>query len=344
MLAEGYWQSWSNKGWKWPGMPKRDFEPGRGKHKNMMVPKIKVRKRSKITGWCSWYAFGKEINEEKLLDQAEKIQTRKKELGKMEYFLVDDGWCKWGDWLKPEATKFPKGIEGLNNKLREMGFKPGLWLAPFLVERGSEIVKEYPEWLVKNKNGKFAEGWLVTPVDSLIGFSRWMLDIRKPEVHDYLEKTIETAVTKWGVKLLKLDFLYAPYFYPDKLIDFDPRETVSGFMKAIKERHPEVKIIACGCPMEAAVGVAEAIRVSKDALMPSIYGWPKWLKRRIHKHRIGLTGEKMDAWKEWGKVIGLDPDVWCENEEQSGLTKKETEDWKKIWERGRVKMRGDRFD
>ena len=63
---------------------------------------------------------------------------------------LDDGYQDHiGDWLQPNATKFPRGLRALATEIKELGFTPGIWLAPFLVGRHSELYKAHPDWVVK---------------------------------------------------------------------------------------------------------------------------------------------------------------------------------------------------
>ena len=65
-----------------------------------------------IKGWCSWYAYGENISEEKILLNAIKINDFFSGSDK-KYTLVDDGWTKCGDWKTYSSKRFPKGMKNL---------------------------------------------------------------------------------------------------------------------------------------------------------------------------------------------------------------------------------------
>jgi alpha-galactosidase len=62
-----------------------------------------------------------------------------------------------GDWLtlKPE---FPGGMGYLADEIHEKGYKAGIWLAPFAAQFKAQLVKDHPDWFVKDKKGKMVIG------------------------------------------------------------------------------------------------------------------------------------------------------------------------------------------
>ena len=96
--------------------------------------------KNPIKGWCSYYAFGTEINETIILNQVHALQ--KNNLSAFEYILLDEGWNNaWGDWLTYDKKKFPSGLKQCAQKIKSLGFKPSIWIAPFLVSPHAAIVK-----------------------------------------------------------------------------------------------------------------------------------------------------------------------------------------------------------
>jgi alpha-galactosidase len=75
-------------------IPKKCFAPiTQIKSKNIKPKDFKLKEE--ICGWCSWYRFEKDISKENLINEA----TRQKKIHpEIEYILIDDGWCSWGDW------------------------------------------------------------------------------------------------------------------------------------------------------------------------------------------------------------------------------------------------------
>lgn len=86
------------------------------------------RKTSKkaVAGWCSWEAFRRNIDQEKIDGICSFMEQNLKDYG-LEYIQVDDGYQKMplpcnpdGDmakgWLTCQTEKFPRGIRGLQRE------------------------------------------------------------------------------------------------------------------------------------------------------------------------------------------------------------------------------------
>ena len=82
-------------------------------------------------GWNSWNTFGKDINEQLILDMARKISETGLQSAGYNYIVIDDCWSlKQRDKngrLQPDPEKFPNGMKALADALHEMGFKFGMY-------------------------------------------------------------------------------------------------------------------------------------------------------------------------------------------------------------------------
>ena len=88
----------------------------------------------------------------------------------------------------------------------EAGFIPGIWTAPFLVQKKTPIMRQHPEWLLRDKTGRPVVGmW-----NPNWGFFRYAyaLDISRPDVREYLKKVFQTLYEN-GFRFFKIDFLFA---------------------------------------------------------------------------------------------------------------------------------------
>ncbi len=103
-------------------------------------------------GWCSWYAYYAEVNEQNISDN---VETMHSELKALDYVLLDDGYQAFmGDWLTP-SEKFPSGIKSVIENIKAKGKKPAIWLAPFIAQPESEIFKNHQDWFVKHLGFKY---------------------------------------------------------------------------------------------------------------------------------------------------------------------------------------------
>lgn len=86
------------------------------------------------SGWSSWYAFGGDITEVKVLTAAANIKSAGLLEAGYEYINLDDAWMatsrtKFGK-LQGDPIRFPSGMKSLGDKLHSMGFKFGLYGCP----------------------------------------------------------------------------------------------------------------------------------------------------------------------------------------------------------------------
>ena len=155
----------------------------------------KLEGKEKIFGYTSWYNYYQNINEEIIMRDLEALDNR------FNVFQIDDGYETYvGDWFDVDPKKFPNGLKPIVDKIHERGFKAGLWLAPFAVERNSKTFKEHPDWVKKDKKGRpvFAGG-------NWSGF--YTLDFNNLDAMVYVKKCLEHYM-EMGFDFFKLDFLY----------------------------------------------------------------------------------------------------------------------------------------
>ncbi|MBN2501732.1 MAG: alpha-galactosidase [Anaerolineales bacterium] len=211
-------------------------------------------------GWCSWYEHFTDISEDVI---AENIQTAAKMQAQLplDIIQIDDGFqTETGDWLSHKDT-FPNGLTPLTKQIKEKGYTPGLWLAPFAVSPRSQVVKEHRDWLLRGKWGPANAGFL----PQWGGFAN-ALDLTQPEALDYVREVVRTAVNDWGFDYLKLDFLYAAALQSKYQDETKTRAQVlrAGLQAIRAEVGDEVTLLGCGCPLGPAIGLVDAMRISTD--------------------------------------------------------------------------------
>lgn len=219
-----------------------------------------VRSDSPVpVGWCSWYHFYTDINEEVIKSNLESVVALQPKVP-LPLFQIDDGFETYpGDWFDFDPG-FPNGLARLARKAREADLTPGIWLAPFIVHPQAKLVKEHPDWLLRNKRGR--------PVTAGFVWNRftYALDLTNPDALSYACQVIRTAVEKWGFDYLKLDFLYAAAL--DGVYQ-DPTKTRAEVLRmgleALRQTAgPQTTLLGCGCPLGSGLGVFEAMRISAD--------------------------------------------------------------------------------
>jgi len=304
------WQSWSPCPSARIHIPLRNYAP-HPYHPLLYAPVAIPKRRMKkpVTGWCTWQAYGTHIDEEKILSHADFITEHRLPLT---YILIDDGWTTWGNWLTPDRDTFPHGMRWLAQRLTHMGLRPGLWIAPFLVDPDASLARRYPAWLVRDSSGNPVDGRKITPFDRNMPYRKWILDLARRDVREYLFHCIHTIVHTWGFQFLKLDFLYAQHFHPTYRASAIPDRLLKNFLSRIKTRYPSVHIAACGCPLAPAVGVVDSMRISEDIINPQLRGtWP--LNSIIHTRRLRQLMQNLRVRKWTNRYWLLDPDALVTN-------------------------------
>jgi len=217
------------------------------------------------TGWCSWYHYFTKITEKDVTANLDKLAERKNE-APVDVVQLDDGYCPVGDWLEWN-DKFPSGPQKLASAISGRGFRPGLWLAPFICTRPSRIYKENGDLLLKNWRGKPV---LASLNPMWKGVSYYPLDLTNPKAIDYV-KRVMASVRQWGYKYVKIDFVYAALLRGER---YDPAATgVEAYragLAAIRESlGDEALLLGCGAPLLPSVGYVDMMRISADVA-------PKW--------------------------------------------------------------------
>lgn len=215
------------------------------------------------TGWCSWYFYGPRVTQE---DIRSNLAAIKKKVPELKYIQIDEGYAQSeGDWLIP-GKNFPDGVDKLCLEIKEMGFEPAMWVAPFMAEQNSRVVKEHPEWFVQDEDG--------TPLlSNKYSFGGWyhgpwyMLDGTHPGAQEYLRTVFRTMRREWQVKYFKMDANMWGAMPFGKRYDKNATrvDAYRAGMKAIREGAGEDSfLLGCNAPMWPSLGTVHGMRLSND--------------------------------------------------------------------------------
>lgn len=217
-------------------------------------------------------------------------------------FIIDDGWAtKVGDWLSVDKQKFPNGLKEATKLIKENDIKPGLWLAPLHVERNSELAKAHPDWFIES-HGKPVSYWFK---DTAFVKKHYLLDLRKEEAIDYLGEVAQ-KIKDWGFDWVKSDFMSSLYLV--KEIGQEEKQYLTHRTMEIFKKNG-LKVLACGAPWNASIGVADIIRISKDSGLPNLPN--NIVSKLINKYFVNnYLGSIKDNIRLVGKFIKTDPDMY----------------------------------
>ena len=173
--------------------------------------------------WCGW-GYLADVTPAQMLGTIPKL----KEFG-IHWATLDDRWFNnYGDW-QPRSDTFPDGeIQKMVQQFHQQGIKVQLWWLPLAVEDGgpgyeshsygvSDVVKEHPDWLILDKNGKPAR--MTRNLAALCP--------AVPEVRAYYKQLTEKFIRDWDFDGHKLDNIYSvPACYNPKHHHKTPYDSV----------------------------------------------------------------------------------------------------------------------
>lgn len=221
-----------------------------------------LRFKAPPTGWCSWYCFGPRVTAQQVRDNLDFIA---KNAPGLKYIQIDDGYQPaMGDWLETGAA-FGGNVQGVLKEIRERGFEPAIWVAPFIAEEKSHLFQQHPDWFIKDEAGKPLRADKVT-------FGGWRrgpwyaLDGTHPEVQKHFEQLFRTMRREWGCTYFKLDANFWGAMHGGRF--HDPQATrVEAYrrgMQAVLRGAGDGFILGCNHPIWASLGLIHGSRSSND--------------------------------------------------------------------------------
>ena len=272
------------------------------------------------TGWCSWYYYFSKVTENDIVENLEYFKQHREEYP-IEYFQIDDGYQRTpGDWLQPSAA-FPHGIEHTIRLIKEYGFNPGLWFAPFMVCSNSELYQKHPEYLLKD-----AEGNIIHPI-KWRGTDAAFLDCTREDVQGFL-RDLFRAVRSWGCAYIKLDFMMYEACITNAVFSDKYATRCEAYrrgMEAIREGIGEDALILGGTIIVGpSAGIVNVCRYSTDIT-------PYWKREQdlgkeapaVPNVIRNLILRRYMHWRMWVN----DPDVHIARKDNNRLTENEVLFW-----------------
>jgi alpha-galactosidase len=181
--------------------------------------------------WCGWgYEFG--VTPKQMLNTIPKL----KELN-IHWATLDDGWFNnYGDWQGHYPAFAGVAMQDMVREFHNQGIKMQLWWLPLGVEDGhygyggrkyevSDILKEHPDWLILDKQGKPAR----------MARNLATLCPAVPGVQAYYKQLTERFIRDWGFDGHKLDNIWStPLCYNPKHHHNSPYDSVYAMADVYK--------------------------------------------------------------------------------------------------------------
>ncbi len=242
-------------------------------------------------GWIGWSwidGFKTELPESVTRRNSEAIRKRLAGFD-IEYLWISITNLKNGlpgNWLSPNDTFFPAGLENTVAELKNLGFKPGFWVAPFYMCEGAEAFDKNRGNLQKDGNREPIprHGWLWAANakdDNLPKLH--CLDPSHPDTEKYIRKVF-SEYRKMGIRYFMIDFLNSGRarddVVPHQSSYVKPWEAYRKCMEAIRETTgPDTHLLTAVGSTLAHIGTVSASRIGLDygegrLLMPRFPSYP----------------------------------------------------------------------
>lgn len=211
-----------------------------------------------IAGWNSWDYYRWTITEEEVLRNARFIAADPVLSKYVKRIIVDDGWqyC-YGEW--DANPLFPHGMKYLADELKKLGFEPGLWIAPTIIEPHCRIAQLNKDWLAMSEGGQPCLGY------SCMERHGFLLDPTVPEVREFLRNLFDRYAAM-GYSYFKLDFmgstLEARKFHDPSVPRTEiPRMIVQAAYEGAKDR---AQILGCNYFYCGGNEFVDSVRIGGD--------------------------------------------------------------------------------
>ncbi|MGL4631803.1 MAG: glycoside hydrolase family 36 protein, partial [Leadbetterella sp.] len=167
------------------------------------------RKNKPFFIYNTWQPFFDDINAPLVRQCADNLANTGTDL-----FIIDAGWYKRAGDFNADPVKFPEGMKPVCQYIKSKGMQVGVWFTISSVHAQSQIAKEHPEWLIKDKNGKTAN--LHDDQTAETG-EQWHSAIKTMSLgspyYDHIKNVVRGYVNDWGISYLKLDLSIANSAY-----------------------------------------------------------------------------------------------------------------------------------
>lgn len=219
--------------------------------------------------WCSWYYYYNNFDFKQLKEFLEGAKSIKPRI-EVEYILIDAGYfVSAGDWLS-ESHLWEGGLKKAFLLIEEYGYKPGIWIAPFMVGNRSEIFKAHPDWMIRYNSGEYIKPWQMYNEPKVWGYQDeeyYVMDTSNKGAMEYLLGVFRT-LKSWGAKLFKTDFMLWGIQDSDKVQRSQAGKTsvqyYRDFMQEIRACIGESYWLGCIAPMLPSLGFVNAMRIAGD--------------------------------------------------------------------------------
>jgi alpha-galactosidase len=256
--------------------------------------------------WCGW-GYESDVTPKQMLGTVPKL----KELG-IKWATLDDRWFDdYGDWRARSDTFPGDSIKKMVDDFHKDGVLVQLWWLPIGVEDGqgryekhkygmADVVKQHPEWLILDKNGK--HGRMTRDLAALCP--------AVPEVQEYHKKLTERFIRDWGFDGSKLDNIYTvPMCYNPAHHHKSPQDSVNAVADVYKTIYQTSRSLK-----------PESVTQSCPCGTPPSLAWLPYMDQAVTADPVGGTQVRYRI-KAYKALLGPESAVYGDHVELSAMSR-----------------------
>ena len=220
--------------------------------------------------WCSWYYLYHNLTET-LLDEYLDGFSKLEPPVPLQTIQIDAGYFPAaGDWLLT-TPYWPSGMQAAMQKIASAGYRPGIWIAPFMVGNRSQLYAEHPDWVLHDTADQPVAPWKRYNEPKPWGYrdeQTFVLDTSHPEAMNYVRHVFATF-RQWGATFFKTDFMLWGFQDSTGVRRHTPGKTSVEYFRdvlaVIRDAIGEESFwLACISPYAPFLGYADAMRIGGD--------------------------------------------------------------------------------
>ena len=262
--------------------------------------------------WCGWgYEFN--VTPAQMLGTVPKL----KEFG-IKWATLDDRWFdNYGDW-NPRNDTFPgDAIQRMVSDFHKQGMLVQLWWLPIGVEDGkgkyeshkyivSDVVKQHPDWLILDQNGKHAR--MTRDLAALCP--------AVPEVQAYYKQLTEKFIHDWDFDGSKLDNIYSvPACYNPAHHHKSPQDSVNAMQEVYKTIFQTTRALK-----------PQSVTQACPCGTPPSLAWLPYIDQAVTADPVGAVQVRRRI-KMYKALLGPESAVYGDHVELSAMRKPAGQDW-----------------
>ncbi|MGV3080342.1 alpha-galactosidase [Streptococcus sp. 32226D021BW] len=208
---------------------------------HLVTPKFSHQERPiLINNWEGTYF---DFTEDKIVELAKTAS----QVG-VELFVLDDGWfgkrnndeSSLGDW-KVNLEKLPNGLNGLADRINQLGMEFGLWFEPEMISVDSDLYREHPDWAIQ-----------IDGRQPIYSREQLVLDLSKSEVCDYIIDSVSSILESAPISYVKWDMnrnitSMSPVYANHQRFEFHHRYILGLYrvLDTLTKRFPDILFESC---------------------------------------------------------------------------------------------------